>query len=350
MSRSLQRFDYCAAALAGLMLLASQTLLAVELPLPSPTQTQAGNSSEIGTGLVSGTQGTEFASIAAQPAEETFQTEAYSEETWRDNFSIFTGINGAKQPQDLGINANLGGRLAFNSGFALSRDRGIGLQVGVAYDYSQNAVGVLKFIDGTRSREQLFTTVGVFQRHDSGINWALGYDILNQNYFDNFLLTQWRGRIGYQWNEYNEFGVWGAVRDRQDDGSILGFVPVHLRTINQANFFWRHTWETGPQTMMWAGLASSHSKNIFVLPIDEMTGVTPIIGASINVPLNDWLSIYGETNLILPGDSGTVDAFLGFTITPSGGAKAAPYRRFAPMLPTGGSPSMAVDLQGPGII
>ncbi len=341
-----RRIDACAAVVAGFLAMVARSTQALEIPLPPETTQEVG--SEVGSGIVPmGTSTSYFADPPAAPAE-SFSSELLAEETWQDNFSIFTGLNGAKQPQDLGINANLGGRIAFNSGFALSRDRGIGLQVGMGYDYSQNAVGVLKFIDGTHGREQLFTTVGIFQRRDSGLNWAIGYDILNENYYDNFLLTQWRGRIGYQLNEYNEIGVWGTVRDRQDDGFVGGIIPVHLRGINQANFFWRHTWETGPQTMFWAGMASSHSKNVLVLPFDEQTGITPIIGASINVPLNDWLSLYGESNIILPGDTGTVDAFLGFSIYPRCGAKIAPCRRFAPMLPTAGSPSFAVDLQGPG--
>lgn len=330
-------------------MLTAHQAIALEMFAPSVAPSFASEEDAVGTSVA-----TEPSSYVPQASDfvpgsaasvETYTTELPADETWLDNFSVFTGLNGAKQPQDLGINANLGGRVAFNSGFALSRDHNLGMQVGVGYDYSQNAVGVLKFIDDTRGREQLFTTVGFFQRRDSGWNWGLAYDVMKENYYDNFLLTQWRGRISYQWNPNNEFGVWGTVRDRQDDGTLAGFFPIHWRTINQANFFWRHTWETGPQTMLWAGIAGSHTKNVLLLPVYEPTGVTPVIGAMINVPLNDWLSLYGETNLILPGDSGTVDAFLGFAIYPGGSAKSAPYHRFAPMLPTASSPSFAVDLQ-----
>ena len=36
-----------------------------------------------------------------------------------DNVSIFVGLEGSKQPQDFGINANFGGRFALNWGFPL---------------------------------------------------------------------------------------------------------------------------------------------------------------------------------------------------------------------------------------
>ena len=72
---------------------------------------------------------------------------------------------------------------------------------------------------------------------------------------------------------------------------------------------------------------------------------TMLFGAEIHVPLNDWMAIYGSANFITPAATGTVDAFLGVTFYPGGGARQMHRHRFAPLLPVAGNPSFAVDSQ-----
>lgn len=95
-----------------------------------------------------------------------------------DNLSFFGGLDGAKQPQDLGINANFGGRASVNFGVPIWERFGLGAQIGTASVWSDNAVHVVQPIEGTASRYQSFTTVGLFQRTDWGLVWGLGYDFL----------------------------------------------------------------------------------------------------------------------------------------------------------------------------
>lgn len=269
---------------------------------------------------------------------------AYGGEGWLDNLSFFAGLDGAKQPQDLGINANLGPRVAANWGLPLLEEQGIGLHLGVGYVAAQNAVAVLEAIDGTTGRDQLFTTLGAFQKLDSGLNWSVAWDTLNQNYYDNFYLDQIRGRLGYFVTDDTEVGVWTALH-LQDDAGFAGATAVQLRSLNQVSGFLRHRFETGAQASVWVGAAESHSQVVYVFPGNGTSGMSPVVGASINVPLNDWLAIYGESNLILPGKSGTVDAFLGVSFYPVGTSKQSWGNRFAPFLPTAGSPSFSVDMR-----
>ena len=53
---------------------------------------------------------------------------------------------------------------------------GLGAQAGTALNYSQNAVRVLKLVDGVTDDLQSFTTIGLFQRSPVGVNWGVVFD------------------------------------------------------------------------------------------------------------------------------------------------------------------------------
>jgi len=268
------------------------------------------------------------------------QTEA---EGLFDNVSLFLGLDGSKQPQDLGINANFGGRTSVNWGFPLVRAMGIGGQIGTSLNYSDSAVKVIEEIDGHKDRFQNFTTVGVFQRTCCGLSWAVVYDFLSEEYFESFSFGQWRGQIGYEVSQSDEIGIWAALGDRGDAGSFLG-TPIRLSPITQGNLFWRHTWPNLARTTLWAGIAEGHGGVVFVFPNDLPSHERLVFGSNMHVPLNEWLALFGEANFISPSDTGTVDAYLGFALYPGGGARKVGKRRFAPLLPVANNPTFAIDL------
>lgn len=294
-------------------------------------------------GAIRAQEATPLSSFSVEP-----ETEFVSDlpaDRWWDNLSLFAGIDGSKQPQDLGINALLGGRLSANLGAALIPDCGLGLQLGAGYNFSDSAVGVLDQLDPTVSgRSQLFTTAGLFQRFEGGGHWALAHDFLFEDYYDNFALGQFRGDVGAWWDDVNQFGAWGTVGTFGDSGSAAG-TPVSLRPLTQANVYWRHVWQSCAETRVWGGLAESHGEVVHVFPANPVSGVVPIIGAAVFAPLNDYLAIYGETNLIMPADSGTVDAYLGIAFYPGGGVHRSRSNCFAPVLPVANNTSFAVDLR-----
>jgi hypothetical protein len=260
-----------------------------------------------------------------------------------DGLSAFVGLDGSKQPQDLGVNALMGGRIAMNLGIPVIQEWGLGVQVGTAYNFSDNAVQVLHRLNVSDRRDQLYNTLGVFQRSDWGLNWSIAHDYLWESYYDNFHLGQWRARVGYQVTDTDEFGAWGTKADFGDSGSVLG-VPIHLRPIQQVNAFWRHTWSSAAWTTLWIGGAKEHGRFVLVLPDVPAVRNAFVYGADLQMPLNDWIAIYGEANFITPASSGTVDAYLGFVFYPGGGARNALQKRFAPLLPTASNTSFAVDL------
>src|SRR5580704_13835229 len=231
-----------------------------------------------------------------------------------ENLSLFVGPDGSKQPQDLGINANMGIRFAANWGFPLVERLNLGAQVGAASDVSNNAVNVLGQINGPSHRTQTFLTLGVFQR--PGLwNWGLAYDTEFERYYDNFRLAQWRGQAGYNITGNNEVGAW-FTKAAQGDSGYMGTTAVHLDPITQVNGYTRHTWANLAQTTVWLGMANAHNDVVWVFPANPRDTHVLVYGAELSMPLSDRFAVTGSANFISPASTGTVDAFLGLTFYP----------------------------------
>lgn len=260
-----------------------------------------------------------------------------------DEFSALLAMDGSKQPQDLGVNANAGLQASMNWGLPVWANRNIGMQIGTNMTATQNAVRVYELLGESTTRSQSFTTVGAFQRLDSGFAWGGVYDFLYEDSFDHFMLGQWRLRASYALGATNELGVTTQLRSTSDTGNWDFNTPITLSPINQASTYWRKFWSTGAQTTLWIGVADRHSEDNIV------TGPSPgkddsfLYGADVFMPLTRSLAIYGETNMITPFDTGTVDAFLGVQWFP--GCRAAQARRgkFSPLLPTASPVSFSTD-------
>lgn len=261
---------------------------------------------------------------------------------WFDNLSLFLGLDGSKGPDDLGINADFGYRGAINWGLPLWESRGLGIQVGSALNVSDNAVRVLRSVNGTRDRVQSFTTVGVFQRTDFGLNWGIVYDFLAEDYYKSLVLGQWRGQIGHAIGLCDEVGVWAAVRNFGDNATVAG-QSLSLKPITQGNLYWRHVWGNETVTRFWVGLAEEHGRFVLVAPGNSSVHHPFVFGADLYVPLTDRLAIYGEANFITPNDTGTVTATMGIVFYPGGRAKGVARGRFAPLLPLANNPTFGVD-------
>lgn len=261
-----------------------------------------------------------------------------------ENLSLFKGLDGSKQPQDLGINAQLGARFAVNWSVPVMEEFGVGAQIGTAIDYTANAIGVMDRIGGPSTRFQNFTTVGIFQRANSGWRWSMAYDFLAERYYDHFLLGQWRGLIGYAFHRNLEVGGWFTIAD-WDDRTMVAGDEVRLRSLNMGNFYLRQNWSNFAQTTVWVGLSSGHGQVNLLLGDERPTKTSFVYGADLQVPLTDHLALFGEANFVAPADTGTVDAYLGFVYYPAGGARQAKLRRMAPMLNVASNPTFAVDLR-----
>jgi hypothetical protein len=265
-----------------------------------------------------------------------------SHSNFLEQLSLFAAIDGSKQPQDYGVNADLGVRLRAAYAAPLIESYGIGYQVGTAVTMTDNAVRVFELMGDDTNRFQSFTTLGLFQRTG---RWGYGgvFDYLYQDGFATTSLGQFRARVSYDATCQTQLGVSGRFRAFNDTAEYLGN-PVTLRSINQGSVFIRHFFETGVQSTWWFGLVDEHGESNAAFGAARARENDPVIGADFVAPLNDSLALYGETNLILPADSGTVDAFFGVAWYPFTNAKTAHRQQFSPFLPVAAPTSFAVDL------
>jgi hypothetical protein len=261
-----------------------------------------------------------------------------------DNLSAFIGLDGSKSPQDLGVNANFGGRAAVNWAYPVWEEVGLGVQLGTAINYSRNAVSVLGEIGAAEERTQNFTTVGLFESTSFGLRVGAVYDFLSEHYYNHIDVGQWRGLIGYDLTPTDEIGIWATKGDRGHGGSLAG-VDLHFRPVTQGNLYYRHTWGNNVETGMWLGLAEEHGRFVLVFPGRPNIHHPLVFGSDLHVPLTDHIGLFGEANFITPNDTGTVDATLGFVFYFGGGAAHAWHNRFAPVLPVANNPTFTVDLQ-----
>jgi hypothetical protein len=260
-----------------------------------------------------------------------------------ENLSLFVGPDGSKQPQDLGINAEMGVRFAANWGFPISERFKLGAQVGAASNISDGAVHVLDQIGGPGHRTQTFVTMGVFQR-PSRFNWGLVYDLSLERYYDDFRFSQWRGQAGYSVTDSDEVGTWFTKSAHGQDGH-LGLTAVRLDPISQVNAYTRHTWANHAQTTVWVGVANAHSNIVWVLPDNSTSGHMLVYGSALDIPLSERFGVTGAANFITPSGTGTVDAFLGLTFYPGRGGFRAARNTFAPLTTVANNPTMAIDLR-----
>lgn len=261
-----------------------------------------------------------------------------------DSLELFGGLDGSKQPQDFGVNAQFGVRFHANWGVPVSRELGLGIQVGTALNASDHAVRVTQAFTGAASRNQSFTTVGVFQRTPSGWVWGIVHDFLYTDDYDRFFLSQWRGRAGYQISDAVEVGVQGRASQKKDT-AVWGPANVRLRPLAQGSVYWRHTWDYGSQVGCWLGVAESHGQANAALGNDNPTGPRVVFGSDLHLPLNDHVVVFGEANFVTPAATGTVDAFLGFAFYPGGHARLWRQRACSPVLPVANNTSFTVDLR-----
>ncbi len=273
-----------------------------------------------------------------------------SEECWTsssgllEELTFFLGVDGSKQPQDFGVNALIGGQASVNWGIPLIDHLGIGAQIGTGITAASNAVQVYELLGETTGRTQSYTTVGLFQRFDNGFSWGFGHDFLYQKYYDDFSLSQWRVSGSHYVTGCDQVGITTMLNSKSATGTFGASTSVTLSPITQAHIYWRHYWETGAQTSLWFGMAEGHGED------NAVTGPAPpkdeqfLFGADILAPLSAHLAIYGETNIMMPADTGTVDAFLGIQWSPGRYSVDARRGRFSPLLPLASPVSFAVDL------
>lgn len=257
-------------------------------------------------------------------------------------WNFFAGLDGSKQPQDYGVNANFGARVAAELSGKIPLGENFGFQIGTALDSSDNAVQVFELLGEDTQRFQSHNTAGLFYRGDR-IGFGVVYDVLYQDGFDETTLGQWRTRLAYRWKPCDELAITARMRSF-DDEATFDATPVTLRSIDQIDLQWRHFWGTGAQTTGWIGVAEEHGESNAVIGAARPHDEAFVMGADVLCPLATTLAIYGETHLMMPADTGTVDAFLGLVWYPGRNVRTARRGRYDAMLPMASDTTFSVDL------
>ena len=243
---------------------------------------------------------------------------------WYDYLTIFSAIDAFKGPLDLdGLNGNFGKRVGVNLALPLYAPWGLGAQIGSSagwYDYK----GTL--YTGSGDRFQNFSTVGIFQRSPMGLNWGAVYDFMIDDYYSNFRFEQIRGAISYNWNPWNELGVWMSIPQKKDS-AVVGAPPVNntFEPLMQGAVYWQHAWNDGAWTRAHVGLAEQPGDIVW--------------GSSSQVAINDFAALTGGFHYVLPSAGGNTgreeemwNVSVGVTFFP-GSARRAATSPLAPLLP-----------------
>ncbi len=258
------------------------------------------------------------------------------------NLDLFSSVDGFKGPIDIGdANGNFGLRFGINAGVPVLPRLGVGLQAG--------ASAVLSNLKGTpypepdaTIRDQIFTTVGMFQRiyrEDGVFTWGFAYDWLFDDYYSNFNFGQWRVRTTWEYNPWNELGIQVSVPDHGDTGYLPDFFgnidELHFKPIAQGYLSWKHTWSNDASLTGRFGVAERPGEFVF--------------GGAGRVPLTKNLAMTGDFSYIMPNAAGgaiaqtqeiwNVSVGLEFVL---GGFGHGSTARFRPFLPVADNGSMAV--------
>lgn len=259
-------------------------------------------------------------------------------------FTAFFGLEGSKQPQDFGVNANLGGRLAFNYTMPLLEEAGVGFQIGSSFVGSGNAVQVFQRLGESTGRYQHFTTMGVFRRGDGPLSLGAAYDYLYQNSFDKFHLSQFRLTMGYRLSQNTAIGTTANLSSRSETG-LFNDTEVRLTPMEMLSFYVDHRWQSNARTRMWVGIADGHGEANAALGDGNRKNNQLTFGSEIFAPLNNFAAIYGEANLVMPADTGVVDAYLGLQLIPGGIHRVGRANRFRAIFAPASSATFASDLK-----
>jgi hypothetical protein len=241
---------------------------------------------------------------------------------------------------------------------AFSEWSGIGAQVGAtfgAYDLSGTDY---RFKNQDKAETQGFLTYGLFRRAtpDNGWSGALVHDWMFNDTFgvlaENPTISQWRWQIGYVLNERNEIGVWGTGSGQSASDIVGPFGQVIWQNQNHYNIYSHHKWGVGgADTTIYVGVPE-HGR-LAVVPVGSRNIGSFIAGASANVPLSDFVSLYSLVTYMHPaigaGDQASNDEawqiLTGVSFSFGKRARSADVhgKRWSPVMPVANNGYFLVD-------
>jgi len=260
---------------------------------------------------------------------------------WID-IELSTAIEAFKGPLDVGnANGNFGEQFGLNAAVPVFRRLGLGLQAGTSIVLS-NLKGSPYPVPNATIRDQVFTTVGMFQRFNSesgAYTWGFAYDWLLDDYYSNFHFGQWRVKAAYEPDPGEEFGIQASLPEHGSTGYLPDIFgnsqALPFKPIAQGELYWKHTWAN--EATLTARFGVAERPGLFVF------------GSESRVPLTKNLALTSDFTYIMPNASGgpiaqtqevwNVSVGLEFAL---GGFGHGGVGRFQPFLPVANNGSLAV--------
>ncbi len=217
---------------------------------------------------------------------------------------LFAGIDNNEGVHQVSREADFGGAVGANLGFAIAPDFGIGGQIGGSwgvYDWGGRLYDEQG--DEASAQQQGFLTVGLFRETIGDSRWSLGlaHDWLITDNFGNHgldpTLGQWRGQVEYAINPCNEIGMQFVRRDRGDSLSFAEFggpTAENFRAISHTDLYWHHAMHNGTHMRLWVGLPDQEDRLPGNQAGETNTVIDTLFGASIQTPITHKLDVFAR--------------------------------------------------------
>jgi hypothetical protein len=257
-------------------------------------------------------------------------------------YEFFSSTDAFKGPIDIGdANGNFGEQVGANSAVQIFPRLGIGLQLGTSLVLS-DLKGIPYPLPNATIRDQLFVTVGMFQRinrEEGSLTWGFAYDWLFDEYYAGFNFGQWRVKAAWEFSPWNEFGLVTSIPEHGSSGALTdifgGVDLLHFKPIAQGNFYWTHTFCNEASVTAKLGAAEKPGEFVF--------------GTDSRMPLTDSLAVTTDVSYIMPRASGGANGqaqeiwnvSVGLEFVP-GAFRRGCWPRFQPFIPVADNGSMAV--------
>ena len=179
----------------------------------------------------------------------------------------------------------------FNRGKSLNRLFGVELASQLGVRGTQSNLSGTAFTSETR--HQVFVTGGLFRRVDYGVQYGLVVDYMNQDWYFQGDSLQLRGELSWRTRDCDTYGFqfMAGLRDETSSSSITDESgntltnTIAFKPTDQYRFFLRRP------------LAKHGEYNLMAGWTDNKDG---LLGASINVPLNQRCSVSSGATYLIP--------------------------------------------------
>lgn len=281
-----------------------------------------------------------------------------AEQNPRLGLQAFTGLESFRGVSDAAGQGNFGLVSGFNTGVSLLDELGLGAQFGMSggvYDWAGRTTNGAD--EANRAQTQMMMTYGFYRRAcGDRFQGAIVQDWMVNDNFGTLsqepTLSQWRAQVSFIVNGTNEFGVWGAWRDR---GATQNFftplLPVSYRAIGQTNIFWHNKLRPGGMdSWIWWGVPAYGRLNQGAGAGGSIGEFT--IGGMLNAPVTARTSAYLNLQYMKPSSRGGVagssedffDLGFGLTFIPGGSrSRSVAGQAAMPMMPVANNGNFLVD-------